>query len=127
MAMKVLCCRIRSIDLATGRAPSTVSREPLRNGYQTNAEQCVMGRPRIAGGYDACVAANKRKRRESWPSRKFYHEEGLWAEVRTMLEPSCSPSQIAAKLRQHHPGLPELKDCHKTIYTAIRARRRSAP
>ena len=123
MAMKLQFCSMRSIASALGRAPSTVSRELRRNEWQSEAGQCVMGRPRIAGGYDAKRAGKRarRVRREAWPPRKLHHAGPLWAEVRALLELKCSPEQIAAILRQRHPGQRQLQACHETIYTAIHA------
>jgi IS30 family transposase len=123
MAMKLRCCSMRSIASALGRAPSTVSRELRRNEWQSEAEQCVMGRPRIAGGYDAKRAGKRarRVRRDAWPNRKLHRGGALWAQVRALLELKCSPEQIAAILRRRHPGQPELQACHETIYTAIHA------
>ena len=123
MAMKLRCCSMRSIASALGRAPSTVSRELRRNEWQSEAEQCVMGRPRLAGGYDAKRAGKRARRvcREAWPTRKLHRDGPLWAEVRALLELKCSPEQIAAILRQRHPGQRQLQACHETIYTAIHA------
>ena len=123
MAMKVQYCSARAIAAVLGRSPSTITRELRRNGYQSEAEQCVMGRPRVAGGYDASRAGKRarRVRRAAWPTRKLRCEGVLWPEVRALLELKLSPEQIAAKLRQRHPGQPELQASHETIYTAIYA------
>lgn len=123
MAMKVQYCSARAIAAVLGRSPSTITRELRRNGYQSEAEQCVMGRPRVAGGYDASRAGKRarRVRRAAWPTRKLRREGVLWPEVRALLELKLSPEQIAAKLRQRHPGQPELQASHETIYTAIYA------
>ncbi|WPB58854.1 IS30 family transposase [Xylophilus sp. GOD-11R] len=123
MAMKVQCCSARSIAAVLGRSPSTITRELRRNGYQSEAEQCVMGRPRLAGGYDAARAGKRarRVRRAAWPTRKLHCDGVLWPQVRSLLELKLSPEQIAAKLRQRHPGQPQLQASHETIYTAIYA------
>lgn len=123
MAMKVQSCSVRAISAVLGRSPSTISRELRRNGYQSEAECCLMGRPRVAGGYDANRAGKRarRVRRAAWPVRKLHRDSALWAEVRALLELKLSPEQIAAKLRQRHPGQPELQASHETIYTAIYA------
>lgn len=60
MAMSLRGCNARSIGRALCRAPSSITRELQRNGYLPN--QSRMGRPRIAGGYDA-VRAGVRARR----------------------------------------------------------------
>ena len=104
MAMKQGGMSARAIGLAVARAPSTITRELLRNGYQSKAEGVGMGRPRIAGGYDA-IRAGKRARR-----------------VRSLLDDFWSPQQIAAILKRDHPGQATLQASHETIYTAIYAR-----
>ena len=123
MAMKLQSCSARAIAAVLHRAPSTITRELRRNNFQSEAEQCVMGRPRIAGGYDARRASRRarRVRREAWPVRKLHRDGALWAEVMVLLRLKLSPQQIAAKLRQRHPGQPELQASHETIYTAIYA------
>lgn len=117
MAMKVQCCSARAIAAVLGRSPSTITRELSRKGYQSEAEQCVMGRPRVAGGYDANRAGKQARlvRRAAWPARKLHRKGALWSEVRALLELKLSPEQIAAKLRQRHPGQPELQASHETI------------
>jgi IS30 family transposase len=82
-----------------------------------------MGRPRVAGGYDANRAGKRarRVRRAAWPVRKLHREGALWAEVRSLLVLKLSPEQIAAKLKQRHPQQPQLQASHETIYTAIYA------
>jgi IS30 family transposase len=123
MGMKHRHCSIREIAKVLNRSPSTISRELHRNGWQSDADQCVMGRPRIAGGYDAQRAGKRarRVRRAACPPRKLEHHGPLWAEVRQMLMRKLSPEQIAAKLRQRHPGQTQLQASHETIYTAIYA------
>ena len=123
MGMKAQHCSVRAIAKVTGRSPSTISRELRRNGWQNEAEQCVMGRTRIAGGYDAHRAGKRarRVRRAAWPVRKLHRDGALWAEVKAMLVLKLSPEQIAAKLRLRHPEQPQLQASHETIYSAIYA------
>lgn len=123
MAMKEQSSSARAIARALGRSPSTITRELRRNGYQSEDEQCVMGRPRVAGGYDANRAGKRarRVRRAAQPVRKLHRQGALWAEVRALLERKLSPEQIAAKLKQRHPEQPQLQASHETIYTAIYA------
>lgn len=123
MGMKHRHCSIREIARVLERSPSTVCRELHRNGWQSQTEQCAMGRPRIAGGYDAQRASKRarRVRRAAWPTRKLERHGPLWAEVRQLLALKLSPEQIAAKLRQRHPGQTQLQASHETIYTAIYA------
>ena len=123
MGMKTQHCSVCAIAKVTGRSPSTISREVRRNGWQSQAEQCVMGRTRIAGGYNAHRAGKcaRRVRRAAWPVRKLHRDGALWAEVRGLLALKLSPEQIAAKLRLRHPGQPQLQASHETIYSAIYA------
>lgn len=123
MALKLQERSAREIARTLNRAPSTISRELRRNGYQAPCEQCVMGRSRIAGGYDAQRANRRarRVRRAAWPPRKLQPAGALWAEVRALLARKFSPEQIAATLKRRHPGQPELQASHETIYTAIYA------
>ena len=60
-----------------------------------------MGRPRIAGGYDAHRA--RRARRAAWPARKLHRDGVLWAGVKGLLSLRLPPKQIAAKLKLRHP------------------------
>lgn len=59
-AMKVEHKSAREIARALGRSPATISRELRRNAWKQDHERGPMGRPAIAGGYDAnagCRAA----------------------------------------------------------------------
>jgi IS30 family transposase len=123
MGMKAQHCSVRAIAKVTGRSPITISRELRRNGWQSETEQCVMGRTRIAGGYDAHRAGKRarRVRRAAWPVRKLHRDGPLWAVVGRgwgMLALKLSPEQIAAKLKLRHPGQIQLQASHETIYTA---------
>jgi IS30 family transposase len=123
MAMKLQGSSARTIGLALGRAPSTITRELQRNGYRCDAGQ-VMGRPRIAGGYDARRAGlrARRVRRLGRRPRKLCQGSTLWSRVHGLLERFWSPQQIAGILKREHPGQPTLQASHETIYTAIYAR-----
>lgn len=59
MAMRLEHASARSIAQALNRAPSTITRELSRNGYQPPCDTPVIGRPRIAGGYDAHRASHE--------------------------------------------------------------------
>ena len=123
MAMKLQGSSARAIARALLRAPSTVTRELRRNGYRAEGEVCPMGRPRVAGGYNAVRAGvrARRVRRLAQPARKLHHRGPLWRTVRSMLEQHWSPEQIAAELKREHPDQPALQASHETIYTAIYA------
>lgn len=128
MAMKLQDSSARGIAVALGRSPSTITRELRRNGYKPGCELGPMGRPRIAGGYDAHRAGRRarRARRLAQPERKLHPQGAMWARVRGLLEQLWSPEQIAATLRQEHPGQRALQASHETIYTAIYAAPRGA-
>ena len=128
MAMKLQQASARSIAHVLGRAPSTITRELRRNGYKSQSELGPMGRPRIAGGYDACRAGVRcrRVRRQACPQRKLHVDGALWAQVRMLLEQRWSPMQIAATLKREHPEQRALQASHETIYTAIYAVPRGA-
>ncbi|MCP5477966.1 MAG: IS30 family transposase [Rhodanobacteraceae bacterium] len=128
MARVVDSVSMRAIARELGRAPSSISRELRRNGYKPPAECGVMGRPRIAGGYDAARAGARcrRLRRAARPPRKLHPDSALWASVRLWLEAGWSPAQIAATLKRLHPEQPALRVSHETIYTAIYAAPRGA-
>ena len=128
MAMKLQESSARAIAVALGRSPSTITRELRRNGYKPGCELGPMGRPRIAGGYDAHRAGRRarRARRLAQPERKLHPHGAMWARVRGLLEQLWSPEQIAATLRQEHPGQRALQASHETIYTAIYAAPRGA-
>lgn len=123
MAMKLQDCSMRSIARALGRCPSTISRELRRNGYQQASELGPMGRPRVAGGYNAVRAGvrARRLRRACRPTRKLHPDGALWQRVHGLLCLRWSPEQIAGTLKREHPGQPQLQASHETIYTAIYA------
>ena len=124
MGMKMQGMSARSIGKALSRAPSTITRELLRNDYLPKTESACMGRPRIAGGYDAHRAGKRarRVRRAARRVRKLSDGSALWCRVRDMLNKYWSPQQITAILKQEHPEEPALQASHETIYTAIYAR-----
>lgn len=123
MALSEQGSSARGIARSLGRSASTVTRELRRNGHQCEAEQCVMGRPRVAGGYNAFRAGvrSRRVRRLSRAPRKLHLQSDLWADVQGLLINKFSPEQIAATLKAEFPGQPELQASHETIYTAIYA------
>jgi IS30 family transposase len=128
MSMKLQQASMRAIGQALGRAPSTISRELRRNGYKPDSELGPIGRPRIAGGYDACRAhaRYRRMRRQARPLPKLHPGSALWAQVRMLLGQRWSPTQIAATLKREHPERRALQVSHETIYTAIYAAPRGA-
>jgi transposase, IS30 family len=113
----------REIARALRRSPSTISRELRRNGWKPAHERGVMGRPAIAGGYDALRAGKRagRLRRKPRLERKLHFDGTLWPEVRQYLDRCFSPEQISAQLKRAHPDEPALNASHETIYNAIYA------
>ncbi len=123
MGMKAQGRSARSIAGLLRRSPSTITRELERNGYQSQAQQCAMGRPRVAGGYDASRAGARarRVRRLARRAKKLDPRGALWAQVRMLLQRLHSPQQVAATLRRQYPEQRALQASHETIYTAIYA------
>lgn len=123
MAMKVYGASGRAIADALGRSQSTIARELRRNGYKTPDECGSLGRPRIAGGYDAgrAGARARRLRRKPRVVRKLHRHSPLWRRVHALLKRRWSPQQVASKLQALYPSQPALQVSHETIYTAIYA------
>lgn len=103
----------RRIARELGRSPSTISRELRRNG-----------KPRVGYRSDEAQRASQARRRKARPARKLDPQGELWLEVLTLLEQLWSPQQIAATLKQMHPGQARHQVSHETIYTAIYAQPR---
>jgi len=114
MAMKSQGSSTRAIAVALERSPSTIGRELGRNGYLSPAQRGPMGRPTIAGGYDAKRAGQRARvlRGRARRVRKLDRQGALWSKVHQHLELGWSPEQIAGTLG----GV-----SHETIYTAIYA------
>lgn len=113
----------RAIARTLARAPSTVSRERRRNGWRCHRERRPIGRPAIAGGYDAKRAGLRATRLRHKPRRrrKLARDTALWHEVRRLLRQYFSPEQIAGTLKRRYPRQPHLHASPETIYTAIYA------
>ena len=83
---------LRMMARVLGRAPSTVSRESVRNTPR--------GRPSRA-----CTAQTLAVARARHPRRlRKRLDPWLWQSVRTHLAQGCSPEQIAGRLRRAYPG-----------------------
>jgi len=123
MAMKHNHASGRAIARALGRAQSTIARELRRNGYKASHECGPMGRPRIAGGYDASRAGVRARRLRHMPrvTRKLDPSAPLWPRVHAWLRQRWSPEQIARTLRKLYLHQPAMQVSHETIYTAIYA------
>lgn len=128
MAMTLQGASARAMARALDRSPSTVSRERRRNGWKRDGERGPLGRPAIAGGYEARRAGQRaaRLKRKARRPRKLARGSALWREVRSLLENYFSPEQIGSTLKRRHPGEPALHASHETIYTAIYAHPKGA-
>ena len=83
---------LRTMAAVLGRAPSTVSRECVRNAAR--------GHP-----YRACTAHTLAAARARQPRRpRKLVDPWLWQYVRTHLAQGCSPEQIAGRLSRAYPG-----------------------
>jgi transposase, IS30 family len=103
----------RPIAARLRRSPSTVSREVAAN----------RGRARYRA-WRAEEAAVERARRPKTP--KFLRCPRLRAEVERLLDERWSPQQIAARLVMDHPGDPEMRVSHETIYQSLFVQARGA-
>jgi transposase, IS30 family len=128
LAMKLENRSTREIARMLQRAPSTISRELRRNGWKPDHERGTMGRPAMAGGYNAAQAGKRasKLRRKARCERKLHPHGTLWPEVRQYLERCFSPTQVARQLKRLYPGQSDLNVSHETIYHAIYAAPRGA-
>jgi IS30 family transposase len=97
---------VRSMALALGRAPSTVSREIVRNG---------------GSRWYRATAADKRAWKQSLrpkPCKLAVHGQ-LRQAVAAKLERNWSPEQIAGWLKWTHPGTEACHVSHETIYRSL--------
>jgi IS30 family transposase len=99
---------VRQIAAATGRAPSTISRE-LRRGTSPAPRRY---RPVLAHLLAMARARQSRpcKLAAGSPARPV---------VAGLLAQGWSPGQIAGRLKRDHPGRAELQVSHETIYRAL--------
>jgi IS30 family transposase len=104
---------VREIARRLGRAPSTVSRELARN--------------RARGGYRAVAADRRAQARRARPKPvKLAVPGALRQYVLDGLKQEWSPAEISARLVRDHPGAPEMRVCHETIYQSIYIQGRGA-
>ena len=100
---------IRAMARILKRAPSTISREVLRNGP--------------SGKYNCYFAQKRRNRRRVFcrPAPKLGLGSALFVQVCALLRQKWSPQQIAIYLQRHHPNDLGQRVSHETIYNAIYA------
>ena len=97
---------LRTMASVLGRAPSTVSREHIRNA--------------VRGPYRACTAHTLASARahQPWRPRKLL-DPWLWQYVQTHLAQGCSPEQIAGRLRREYPDDMRKQLSSETIYVGL--------
>lgn len=102
-----------TIATRLGRAPSTISREVAAGG----------GRRRYRA-WHADARADRKARRPK--AAKLRLNGRLRAAVERGLRQRWSPQQIARRLRTDHPGDPEMRVSHETIYQSLFVQGRGA-
>jgi IS30 family transposase len=97
---------VRSMALALGRAPSTVSREIVRNG---------------GSRWYRATAADKRAWKQALRPKpcKLAEHGQLRQAVAAKLERNWSPEQIAGWLKRMYPGTEACQVSHETIYRSL--------
>ncbi|MEO6016043.1 MAG: IS30 family transposase [Polaromonas sp.] len=114
-------CGVREISRSLGRAPSTISRELKRCGWQAH-KGVPRARLRARGinGYwceaahqRACTLASKPR-----AARKLVPGNALWQRVLAALKQDLSPQQVSDTLARMEPAQ---RISHETIYTALYA------
>ncbi|WP_144113876.1 hypothetical protein [Paraburkholderia sp. BCC1886] len=121
--MKMEKRKSSEITLASQRSRRTISWELRRNNWRPKHERGALGRPPVAGGYNATSAGRRATQLHHKPrrGRKLQPEGALWPEVRRHLDECHFPEQISAELKRSHPAEPALNASHETIYNAIYA------
>jgi IS30 family transposase len=100
---------VREIARRLDRAPSTVSRELVRNLSPHDRDR-----------YDGDLAHARARERARRPrGGRILADDALAAVVRAKLEMEWSPQQIAAHLRIAYPDRAAWHVCHETIYQAL--------
>jgi len=98
---------VRTMARVLGRAPSTVSREVVRN--------VTRGRP-----YRACTAQTQAATRACQPRRpRKLADPWLWQYVQAQLTQGCSPEQIAGRLRRAYPDDMRKQLSTETVYAGL--------
>ena len=95
------------IAAVLGRHPSSIGRELKRN----NADEKKYDPERAQKRY-------KRVRQECVKTRRLDHQP-LWEYLYRKLAQSCSPDQIAQRIKLAFPDNPMMRISHETIYRAI--------
>jgi transposase, IS30 family len=106
-------CSVRAMARTLHRAPSTISRELLRNTTGGKAYGSHFAQ-------QACQA----RRHAAKPETKLDVDGFTWLRVLTLLDWRWSPQQISGTLKRVFPNDPTRHVSHETIYTAIYAQPR---
>jgi IS30 family transposase len=106
-------CSVRAMARTLHRAPSTISRELLRNTTGGKAYGSHFAQ-------QACQA----RRHAAKPETKLDVDGLTWLRVLTLLDWRWSPQQISGTLKRVFPNDPTHHVSHETIYTAIYAQPR---
>jgi transposase, IS30 family len=125
---------IRAIARGLGRAPSTVSRELLRNPchqrYGQRARWAARPRgypPSAPWQYSPHRAQLRAERLAARPkTAKLAACDRLRAEVQAKLEQEHSPEQISRRLTVDFPDDPQMRVSHEAIYQALYVQGRGA-
>ena len=96
---------VRRIAALLGRAPSTISREVVRN--------------QVNGRYSPSLAQEQTWARARRPRARKLDGLALREQVITMLTDRFSPEQVAGRLKVEYPEDPEMQVSHETIYQAL--------
>lgn len=117
--------RAAAIAAALKRAPSTVSRELRRNGWQRTKRSPAKAerRPLPPVGYQADQAHERAVIKAVLPRvpRRLVLGTALWDVVVDNLHGGFSPEQIASTLKRMSPRLPPAQISHEAIYQALYA------
>jgi IS30 family transposase len=103
-------CSVRAMARTLHRAPSTISRELLRNTCAGTAYGSHVAQ-------QACQA----RRQAAKPETKLDVDGFAWLRVITLLDWRWSPQQISGTLKRTFPNDRKRHVSHETIYTAIYA------
>lgn len=106
-------CSVRAMARTLHRAPSTISRELLRNTANGKAY-----------GSHVAQQACKARRCAAKPETKLDVDGFAWLRVLTLLDWRWSPQQISGTLKRIFPNDRKRHVSHETIYTAIYAQPR---
>jgi IS30 family transposase len=102
---------VRSIAVQLGRAPSTISRELVRNG--------TVARPRARRTYAPHAAQKRAELRGRRPKASKFDNPELATEVQTKLCVKWSPAQISDHLGRTFGDRAEMQVSPETIYQAL--------